>query len=233
MSSCKMLIYFPKFNQTWIFVTFKSSQYHISRTSIHWEEHKWMQTDEWMDRRPGWRYWVLLWLCKCAYKHRKGEVVSHKCHEYIQGSEVQLHSFLRSVLSLSGVNFMPWLLYPPEEKPSTQWIAGWVGPRACLGRFCVIHIPRHTDLVDIIGPTSHAILFTYSVLINLTSGKYNGMRPTHLVTIVKPCKKCCHLTTTWELWILSPYRWVQAEKNNDTTEAQLVSGNKYHVLTCI
>jgi len=78
-----------------------------------------------------------LWLCKCAYKHKKGEAVSHKCHEYIQGSEVQLHSFLPSILCLSGVNFMPWLLYPPEEKPSTQQIAGWVGPRACLGRFCV------------------------------------------------------------------------------------------------
>jgi hypothetical protein len=46
---------------------------------------------------------------------------------YIDSHFLHLGSSWRRV-----VNFTPWPLYPRERAPGTQWIGGWVDPRAGL-----------------------------------------------------------------------------------------------------
>jgi hypothetical protein len=52
---------------------------------------------------------------------------------HIEGVEVQLPSFLDLGTRWRWVvSFTPQPLYPKERTPGTQWIGGWVGPRAVL-----------------------------------------------------------------------------------------------------
>lgn len=180
-----MLIYFPNFQQTWIFLTLKSSQYHITQNSIQWEQCTWMQTDEWMEARVK----VLGTFCdyanvpKYIKKVKPSPTNAMKTYRDQKYSSI-IHTF-GTMLIRDKLHVLAAL--PPGEKPSTQWIVGWAGPEPVWADSVFIHIPWHTELMDTTGPTSHEILFKYSMLINVTSGKYNRLRPTHLVTIVKPC----------------------------------------------
>jgi len=48
--------------------------------------------------------------------------------------EVQLHTFLTSVLDGSELSALcPDHFTPQERAPDTYWTVGWVGPRAGLG----------------------------------------------------------------------------------------------------
>jgi hypothetical protein len=51
------------------------------------------------------------------------------CGKWRYSSTILVHS----TRWMSEVSFAPWLLYPWWKSSSTNWIGGWMGPRASLG----------------------------------------------------------------------------------------------------
>jgi hypothetical protein len=98
------------------------------------------------------------------------------CHEGIlRGGDIAPRILDLSTRWRWVVSFMPQLLYPRERTPGTNWIGGWVGPKAGLDMVVKRKIPSLTGTHTLNHPACSPALYHWAMCLNKTIVNWDFM----------------------------------------------------------